>query len=127
VQTSATRAAVFLLSGNRSAAFLLARDVLGLDGAPVYGFINALEQADADHSEAIRRFDAWAAENAVDLTRYPEILAAFGAYDRVNLEINAELWFWLPNYRDFRQSDRFRSLIREYGHYDLWKVKGFPP
>ena len=127
VQTSATRAAVFLLSGNRSAAFLLARDVLGLEGAPVYGFINALEQPDADHTEAIRRFDAWAAENAVDLTRYPEILAAFGAYDRVDLEISSELWFWLPNYRDFRQSDRFRSLIREYGHYDLWKVKGFPP
>lgn len=127
VQTSSTRAAQFMLSGNRSAAILSARDVVGLEGAPVYGFITALEQPGADHSEAIRKFGAWAAENAVDLTHYSVILAALGEYDRVDINLTAEIWFWLPNFRKFRQSREFRDQMREYGFYDLWKVRGFPP
>ena len=127
VQTTGARAAMFMLSGNRSAAILSARDILELQGAPIYGFIKALQHPGADHSEDMRRLDAWATENAIDLTNYSEILAAFGAYDRVDIVTTAEPWYWLPNFRSFRQSRQFQELMREYGIYDLWKVRGFPP
>ena len=126
-QPSAARAAIFLMYNNRSAAVLTASDVFGLEGAPVYEFIKALDNPDGDHSGGLRKFDAWAAENDVDLTRYPEIPAAFGDYSRVDLMLTAEVWYWLPYFKNFRQSDKFAEEFRRFGFFDLWQVKGFPP
>ena len=126
-QTSGTRAAVFSEYGNRSAALLSARDIYGLSGAPAYEFIVALESPGGDHTNGLRKFDAWAAENDVDLSRFPEIIAAFGDYDRVDMMIVAEPWYWLPRFEEYRQSDKFARDSRMYGFLDLWKVKGFPP
>jgi len=117
--TTSAFVATWLQSGNRAAAILEARAVAGLDGAPAFEIIEALENPDADHSDGLRLFDDWAAENGVNLGRYAEILAAFGAYERVDFYGIAEHWFWFSYYRNFRQSDRFRLLMREYGHYDL--------
>ena len=126
-QTSVVRAILFMEWGNRSAALLSARDVVGLEGAPAYQFIKALEDPDGDHSTGLRRFENWAAENDVDLTRYPEILASFGDFDRVDLMTTAEPWYWLSNFENYRKSNKFAEDIHKYGFYDLWKVKGFPP
>jgi tetratricopeptide (TPR) repeat protein len=125
--TSLVRAIMFMEWGNRSAAILSARDVAGLEGAPAYQFIKALDNPDGDHSTGLQKFENWAVENHADLTRYPEIFAAFGDFDRTDLMVNAEPWYWLPSFANYRRSDKFAEDIRKYGVYDLWKVKGFPP
>jgi len=127
VQTSAVRAILFLEYGNRSAALLSADNTTGLDGAPIIEFIKALENPAADHSTGLRRFEKWAAENDADPAYLPELYAAFGAYDRTDLMISSEPWYWLPRFRDYRQSAEFAAGIRKYGFYDLWKSRGFPP
>jgi adenylate cyclase len=124
---TAIRAAEFMLTGNRWAALLIASNIDGLRGAPVFEFIKALENPTADHTEGLRRFDAWADENDVDLGRYPEILAALGAFSRADNPLISEMWYWLPNYRTYRQSPEFKESLHKYGTYDLWRVKGFPP
>ena len=113
--------------GNRSAALLSALSVFGLAGAPAYELIKALEDPDGDHSAGLRKFEKWAVENDADLTRYPEILAAFGDFDRADLMVNADPWYWLPSFENYRKSNRFAEDIHKYVFYDLWKVKGFPP
>ncbi len=119
--------ALFVTSGNRVAALISASRMGGLEGAPNYEFVKALENPDGDHSEGLAKLDAWAAENNVVLERYPEILAALGAYDRVDNTLNSELWYWLPVYSNFRKSPEFREMIREQGIYELWTADGFPP
>ncbi len=116
-----------LLIGNRHAAKILADNLLGLVGMPGYLFINALEHPGEDHSEGLRKFDAWATENDVDLSPYPEIFAAFGAYDRVTNPLNADAWFWLSTYKHFRQSPEFRTLMHNNGFLEYWQERGFPP
>ncbi len=124
---TATNIPLALLRDNRFAALILANNIVGLAGAPGYEFVNALEHPENDHSEGLRKFDAWAIENDVDLNLYPEILAAFGAYDRVDNSLNSELWFWLPNYKRFRQSPEFRTMMRGHGSLKYWQVRRFPP
>ncbi len=116
-----------LLRENRLAALIIADIIDGLAGAPGYLFVKALENPGEDHSDGLRRFYAWAAENDVDLSLYPEILAAFGAYDRVDNTMNSELWYWLPHYKHFRQSPEFRTLMRNDGNLQYWQERGFPP
>ena len=116
-----------LLIGNRFAAKILADNLGGLVGMPGYLFIRALEHPGEDHSEGLRKLDAWATENDVDLSTYPEILAAFGAYDRVANPLNTDTWIWLPTYKHFRQSPEFRTLMHNNGFLEYWQSKGFPP
>ncbi|MDH4057097.1 MAG: hypothetical protein OEW73_15750 [Gammaproteobacteria bacterium] len=124
---NAVRVPEFLLAGNRLAALLAASRILGLDGAPNYEFVFALENPGADHSEGLRKYDIWAQENQVRLDDYPEIIAAFGAYDRIDNQFNSELWYWLPPYKHFRQTAQFKALMRKLGFYDYWLDSGFPP
>ncbi len=124
---NAVTVALFVSSGNRVAALISASRIRGLEGAPNYEYVRALENPDGDHSEGLARLDAWAAENNVVLELYPEILAAFRAYERVDNALNSELWYWLPVYSNYRKSPQFKEMIRDFGYYDLWKAKGFPP
>jgi len=116
-----------LLRKNRLAALIIADNLFGLAGAPGYEFVKALEHPEKDQSEGLRKFDAWATENDVDLSPYPEIFAAFGAYDRVDNTLNSELWYWLPYYKLFRQSPEFRTMMRGNGSLKYWQARGFPP
>jgi len=123
----ATSVAHALLGGNRFAAKILADNLVGLVGMPGYLFIRALEHPGEDHSEGLRKLDAWASENDVDLSTYPEILAAFGAYDRIVDLWTSELWYWMPNYRHFRQSPEFHASMRKIKYFEYWQERGFPP
>ena len=125
-QTS-SRASVFLELGNRQAALFALVATPMLEEAPVYEILKALENPSGDHSEGLRKFNAWAAESDFDLAIYPDIFAAFGDFDRVEFMMASEPWYWLPAFKKYRQSDKFASDMREYGTFDLWKHKGFPP
>ena len=112
-----------LLRGNRFAARIISDNLGGLVGAPGYLFVRALEHPGQDHSEGLRKYDAWATENDVNLREYPQILAAFGAYDRVDLTMTSEVWFWLSIYRHFRQSPEFHALMRKFGYLEYWQMQ----
>ncbi len=117
----------FLLGGNRSAALIAAYGVQGLQGAPIIEWIRALENMEADNTRGLAKFDAWATENNVDLSQYPEILAAFGAYGRIRRAMILEPWYWFPTYKGFRASPEFKTFVRTGGYLDYWRAKGFPP
>ena len=119
---------LFLLTlGERNAAVIAVAHVDGFEDAPYMMLIEALDNPDEDHSAALRRYEAWAEENNIELSRYPELLAALGAYDRVDFARLADYWYWLPVYARFRQSDHFKSEIRRMGILAQWREKGFPP
>ena len=121
------RASVFLELGNRQAAFLALLATPFLEGVPVYEILKALENPGGEHSEGLRKLNAWAAESNVSLTNYANVFAALGDFSRIDFLANAEPWFWLPKFRKYRQSDKFAADMRKYGYFDLWKAKGFPP
>jgi len=93
----------------------------------VIEWIRALENIEGDNSLGLAKFDAWANENAVDLSRYPEILAAFRAHDRMPLSRVEEPWYWLSIYKDYRASPAFKRSMKHFGIFDYWRAKGFPP
>jgi len=113
--------------GNRLAAIIVVRVTEGMGDAPVLEFIRALENPDEDHSAGLRAYETWATKNNVDLFDFPETLAALGVYEGFDFSTNAEIWYWFPNYRKYRQSEGFKETIREYGTYDYWLARGFPP
>jgi adenylate cyclase len=126
-QTTGVPAVMFAEQGNRAAALLSAYDIPELHGAPMFELISALDDPDGDHSDELRSFDAWATENGVDLANYPEIPVALGDFDRGDTIINADPWYWMSTYRDFRQSDQFKRDMHKYGTFAYWKATGFPP
>jgi len=119
--------AMLLLAGNRTTAIIVAHSIDELRGAPVIEWIRALENIEGDNSLGLAKFDAWANENAVDLSRYPEILAAFRAHDRMPLSRVEEPWYWLSIYKDYRASPAFKRSMKHFGIFDYWRAKGFPP
>lgn len=116
-----------LLMGDKTAALVASRGLEELSGAPVAEWIEAMENEDADIEFGLAKFDLWAAENEVDLSQYPELLAAFGAYDRIEYSVVGEPWYWLPTYKNFRASPQFKWMIREFGRLEFWQTRGFPP
>lgn len=116
-----------LLEGERRAAMIAAANADGLQGAPYYDWILALENPDDDHSAGYQRFRDWAASADVDLHPYHELRVVFGDYSNIDLITMQEAWYWLPPYRKYRASDEFKDAIRRYGFYELWKERGFPP
>jgi adenylate cyclase len=115
-----------LLEGERRAAIITAANADGLEGAPYYDWILALENPDDDHSVAYQRFQDWAASASADLGIYPQLRIAFGDYAGIDLIAQQEAWYWLPPFRNYRTSDEFKDAIRDYGFYALWKENGFP-
>jgi TolB-like protein len=124
---SSTDVDYFMARGNKIAAMYAAAHIEGLEGSPYALWVRALERPEEDHSEAWEQYRDWALSANVDLTYYPEILAAFGIYDQISLANVASAWFWFPRHAGFRASAEFKKIMKTFGHYDLWKARGFPP
>jgi TolB-like protein len=118
---------MLLLGGNRMAAIFAAHGIDGFWGAPIIEWIRAMENPEEDHSRGLAKWDAWADENGIELGKFPEVLAAFHAYDRLLNDATEEPWYWLPTYAHYRHSPEFKFVIREYGILEFWREKGFPP
>jgi TolB-like protein len=117
----------FMARGNKIAAMYAAAHIEGLEGSPYALWVRALQRPGEDHSEAWEQYRDWALSAGVDLTQYPEILAAFGIYDQISLANVAGVWFWHPQHAGFRASDEFKKMMKKFGYFDLWKARGFPP
>jgi len=121
--------AAYLRSGQRVTATLLAATLFPANSqAPLHEWITALENPDGDHREALARFDRWSEESGFDFERWPAILIALKAYDRIDTE-SYRAWdsAWAPESSAYRQSEPFRNAIRENGILRYWQAEGFPP
>ncbi len=120
--------AVLVEQGNSLAALLLATARLNAPYAPVGEWIKALENPGDDHRAGLARFDRWAAEYhnnyAVD---FPDVLLAFGDYERAAQSPNILYTIWGPGAKAFRQTPWFKQWLHDNGVEDYWRKHGFPP
>jgi hypothetical protein len=35
-------------------------------------------------------------------------------------------WFWHPTYESVRRTQRFKSVMRDFGFVDYWRARGWP-
>jgi TolB-like protein len=121
--------AAYFRSGQRLTATLLATTLFPSGSqAPLHEWITALENPDGDHREGLARFDRWSEESGFAFERWPAILIALKAYDRIDTGSN-KFWdsAWTPESSTYRQSEQFRNAIREKGILRYWQAEGFPP
>lgn len=114
--------------GNSLTALLLATARLNAPYAPVGEWIRALEHPEQDHRAGLARFDRWAAEYhnnyAVD---FPDVLLAFGDYERAVQSPSMRVSMWGPGAKAFRQTPWFKQWLHDNGVEDYWRKHGFPP
>jgi TolB-like protein len=114
--------------GNSLAAVLLATARLNGPYAPVGEWIRALEHPAADHRAGLARFDRWAAEYGFDYAHdFPDVLLAFGDYERAAQSPNLRFTLFGPGAKAFRQSPWFKQYMLQLGVEDYWRQHGFPP
>jgi adenylate cyclase len=120
---------VYAQRGERTLAVSLAHAKLGLVGAPVALWVDALAAPAADHSAGLARLEDWMRRsNSRDaLDAMPAIYLAFDAFD-LYLESGSSASFtlWAPSAARFRQSEQFGAVIRNLGILDYWQAHGFP-
>jgi TolB-like protein len=120
--------AVLVQQGNSLAALLLATARLKAPYAPVGEWIKALEHPDQDHRTGLARFDRWAAEYHNNYASdFPDVLLAFGDYERAVQSPSLRFGFWGPGAKAFRQTPWFKQYMRKLGVEDYWRKHGFPP
>jgi TolB-like protein/tetratricopeptide (TPR) repeat protein len=126
MELAAMQVPLELTAGNRTMAVIVAAHASGLHGSPFQLWLDALEKPDADHSRAWEEYRAWAESAGTDLRAYPEVLAAFGQYDQIDLKILANTFHWIPHFAPYRASASFKQQMRKYGYLKFWQAKGFP-
>jgi hypothetical protein len=120
----------YVRSGHRNLALLIADERFGDDGAPVIEWIRAIENPDADNSAGLARMRDWERRTStgIRLMDVPHILLSFRDYDDLTDPDSGAGWvFWHPDGDEFRGTPQFKSSIRYFGIFELWKTRGFPP
>ena len=119
----------YVREGRRLPAMLLATSLFPFNSqAPVSVWIDALENAAADRSSGLARFDQWSAESGKEFEWIAPLLILLEAYERLD---ENDPWtyeaMWLPEAAEYRQSEHFHNLIRKLGTLTYWQTVGFPP
>ena len=115
------------LAGERMTAWALAPRVEGWEELPLDELFYALEHPGRQSSDRLQNLISWAVDRNEDVFAYPEILVLAGAYEQITGYFTEEGWYWYPNLREFRQSDRFKWLMRNSGVLTVWRERGTPP
>ncbi|WDI32173.1 hypothetical protein PUV54_03075 [Hyphococcus flavus] len=86
---------------------------------------DAFKNIDADHGELAKDALSFARLKNQDSPgeNLALLLTPLGAYDLTPLPAVT----WLPELRNYRQSEQFKNYIRRSGVYDYWRKVGFPP
>ena len=115
----------FLEHGQRFTALVLASAAIRLPYAPVKDWIDLLEHPDKDPAPAVARWQAWAAENGLDLCDKHEILIVFRQYQCIGKNMDFSV-MWYPSSAEFRKTPEFKDLVKTH-MLDYWRQNGFPP
>ena len=130
--TSDLFASTYVRTGHRYLALYIAHQKLESKVAPLIEWIRAIESPNADNSAGWARLKDWERQSDRDVTLsiLPSMFLTYRAYDELaeieNLEWVAYV-FWHPDGDEFRTTPQFKSVIREFGVYEYWKLRGFPP
>lgn len=109
------------------AAFLFAiNQSLWLPGWQRQGDVyQAFRDPDGDHSALVRELRVFlATHDEVSGSYLGSVLVPLGIFD---VATPTGTMFWGPDFRAYRQSENFKSMIRNSGVHDYWQAKGFPP
>jgi TolB-like protein/Tfp pilus assembly protein PilF len=109
------------------AAFLFAiNQSLWLPGWQRQGDVyQALRNPDADHSALVRELRVFlATHEEVSGPYLGGLLVPLGIFD---VATPTGTMLWGPDFRTYRQSQNFKSMIRDSGVHAYWQTQGFPP
>jgi hypothetical protein len=95
--------------------------------APWRIFFRALGNPDLDRARAIADWDRWAQQSGMVQWQLFDIFAALGAYERIDMSYSTGGFFWLPSFRDFRNSPEYKAQAKSSGLLTTWRHYGFPP
>ena len=114
--------------GDRLTAFTISRTLNWWEGFPHSDYIEALASPDDVDPAIFADIEKWAEEKNVDILDATQIVLAFRAYDRINVENfdNDYEDIWLPAFAHFRKTDEFRKLMDDLGLTAYWRKHGFP-
>jgi TolB-like protein/Tfp pilus assembly protein PilF len=120
----------YVRSGHRNLALLIADSRFGSDGAPIIEWIRAIENPSGDNSAGFARLKDWESQTDTGrrLTRIPEVLLSFRAYDELLKDpeqVGRVLWH--SDGEEFRTTPQFKAIIRQLGVFEYWQARGFPP
>jgi hypothetical protein len=120
----------YVRSGHRNLALLVADLRFGSDGAPIIEWIRAIENPGGDNSAGFARMKDWESrtDTGMRLTRIPELLLSFRAYDELLMDpeqLGRALWH--SDGEEFRTTPQFKAIIRQLGAFEYWQARGFPP
>jgi adenylate cyclase len=120
----------YVRNGQRYLALLIADQGLGSAGAPAIEWIRAIENPNADNSSGFARFKDWARQtsNGEELINFAALFLSFRAYDELAKDsVMGVSALWHPDGDEFRTTPQFKTVIRDYGIFEYWKFRGFPP
>jgi TolB-like protein/tetratricopeptide (TPR) repeat protein len=115
----------FLQRGQRLTALLLASTAIRMPYAPVKDWIDLLEHPDKDPAPAVARWQAWAAENGLELCDKPEPAIALRQYQCLGSDRSIRL-SWFPSSAEYRKTSVFKEFARAK-LLEYWRERGFPP
>jgi adenylate cyclase len=121
---------IYVQSGHRNLALLVADINFSLDNAPIVEWIRAIENPDADNSAGYARLKDWERRTTtgLKLSKIPHLLLSFKAYDDLVAGGSDSMWvLWYPESDAFRKTPQFKRIIRDKGILAFWRERGFPP
>ncbi len=121
---------IYVQTGHRNLALLIAEKKFGSDNAPVIEWIRAIENPDGDNSAGYARMKDWERRTTtgLKLTNIPNLPLSFKAYDDLAAASLDSMWIlWYPEADEFRKTPQFKKVIRDNGILAFWLERGFPP
>ncbi len=121
----------YVRRGDRYLAVRVADNRMGNAGAPVIEWIRAIENPDGDNSAGLARLKDWERQNPSGFALGQGIsflYLSFGQWDDLAAEaINPPFVIWHPDGQEFRKSDAYKGVVRDWGILTYWQARGFPP
>ncbi len=115
----------YVRTGQRPMALAVAALALRRQFAPVNDWVEAIENPQADHSLAVKRFEDWGRPLNLDVCDMNMVAVALRQTHCLTRVENARL-MWHTDAAWFRESESFRAWVREH-YWDFWQEWGLPP
>jgi TolB-like protein len=110
--------------GDRQAFLFMGNSLASLRGWHDFGGLyDALRGESQNRAQIAARFETFLNQSNNEKNVAWSLLPALGVFDDSPL---SDVW-WLPVFKEYRQSPQFREHVRKGGIYDYWLDVGFPP
>jgi adenylate cyclase len=119
---------VYVRKGQRLLAVMIATARFPQNShAPVNEWINAIEDPEGDHGPRLAHFEQWSETTGIDYKWNSFILVAFKHYEMLTVGASTiQEVLWTEDARAYRNSEYFKSYVRDTGILAYWQSLGFP-